>query len=67
MKAMNQITVRLTVGCVIALSLTIAVHAQIIPVPPDYTNPPPTAEQIAAAYAAMAAAQQGDYQTNYAP
>ncbi len=54
-------------GCVLALSLTSTVHGQELP--PDNTNShaPPTAEQLAAAYAALVAAQQADYTNNYAP
>jgi hypothetical protein len=56
-------------GCVLALSLTTIVHAQIPPFPdPGDTNGvPETPEELAARLAAMAAAQQADYTNNYAP
>lgn len=67
MKAIRHGLRRLIAGTAIALSVATPSRAQLAPPPSNLTNPPPTPEQIAAALTALAAAQQADYQTNYAP
>lgn len=55
MKAIRATIGRLTMGCVLAFGLTSNLHAQ--PVPPEDTNnyPPPTQEELEAAYQAWLA------------
>ena len=67
MKAINQIIGRLAVGCVLALGLVSNAYAQITP-PEDTNNyPPPTQEELEAAYQAWLASLNAEYTNNFAP
>ena len=67
MKAIRKNIARLVLGCVLALSLTPDIHAQVPDLPPSGTNQPPTPEQLAAQYAAWLSGQWTIYYQEYAP